>query len=51
VLASGHWIDQSPTITLIVQIVAGALTYGITLLAIAGPRLKALFGILSKKRR
>ena len=51
VLASGHWIDQSPTITLIVQIVAGALTYGITLLAIPGPRLKALFGTLSKKRR
>lgn len=49
VLGLGAWMENSTALTLTVQIVAGALTYGVTLLVVAGRRLKDLRTTLRKR--
>ena len=49
VLALGFWMEHGTALTLAAQIVAGAVTYGATLLIVAGRRLQALRTTLRKR--
>ncbi|MEO1909531.1 MAG: lipopolysaccharide biosynthesis protein [Paracoccus sp. (in: a-proteobacteria)] len=49
VISLGFWMEHGTALTLAAQIVAGAVTYGATLLIVAGRRLQALRTTLRKR--